>query len=826
MFFLKEFAQLIATISTEFVNLDSVQIDESINKALRLIGEFVAIDRSYIFQFRDGNKIIDNTHEWCAQGIEPHIAGLKNLPVKSYPWITARLLKGEVVYFTELAELPARAAVERERFAAAGIKSLVNVPMTFKSHVRGFMGFETIRKERAWDEEVVLLLRLIGETFSSALARKHTEQALHESEERLKLAMEATSDGVFDWHMQTGEAYFSPSYFRMLGYHPDELPASTDTWQNLIYPEDGKYMQKIAEEYFQGKRVSHEAEYRMNTKEGGYKWVLSRGKAVEFDEKHMPLRMVGTHTDITERKNAEQKLKHTELRLRSLIEQTSDAVFCYEYNPPIPIDLPLEKQIKRLYECVLVDCNLVCAQSYGFERIEDVIGRKLVDLFGTRPGNLNKLFRDLIQGGYRIIDGEGTEKLADGSERYFLNNGYGVIENGKLLRMWGTFRDITDRKKAQNELQKTQKLESLGIMAGGIAHDFNNLLGGIFGNIELAKDKIQNNAEALYFLDKAMSAYARTKDLTTQLLTFAKGGEPVKKSIPIQKVLTESCQLALSGSSIVCKTVLKSGNECVLADEGQLNQVFSNILINSRQAMPQGGKILITAQEIKVRHKDRKNVEPGNYVEVSIKDQGIGIPQNIIARIFDPFFTTKQQGSGLGLAVSYSIIAKHNGYIDVASKQGQGSLFQILLPAGNLFECQAEEPSEDTVKRGGSVLLMEDEPVVLDVVRNILIKFGYNVESALNGEEAVELFRTALKDKKPFDIVILDLTVAGGMGGEWAVTKIRELDKNAVVIASSGYSASHIFSHFKDYGFSGVIAKPYRMKELKELINNLIVDKT
>ncbi len=822
MFSLKGFAELIAAISTEFVNLDSKKIDASINKALRLIGEFVAVDRSYIFQFRDHDKIMDNTHEWCAQGIEPHITHLKNLSVNSYPWITRRLLSGEVVYYIKFEELPPQAVTEREEFAAQGIKSLVNVPMLFKNKVRGFVGFDSVHKERQWDEEVILLLRLIGETFSNALARKNAEQALHKSEERLKLAMEATNDGVFDWYMQSGEAYFSPRYFGMLGYDPGELPASADTWQNLIHPDDSEYLQEIVKEYFEGKRRAHEAEYRLCTKQGGYKWVLSRGKAVEFDEKHVPLRMVGTHTDITDRKTAEDKIKQTELRLRSLIEHTTDAVFCYEYNPPIPTDLPMEDMVKRMYDCVLADCNLVCARSFGAARVEDVIGRRLADLFGIKSGSLNKLFSELVEGGYIIIDGEGVEKLEDGSERHFLNNGYGVIENGKLVRVWGTFRDITERKKAEKEIQKAQKLESLGIMAGGIAHDFNNLLGGIFGNIELAEDNIKNRAEALYYLDKAMSAYERTKDLTTQLLTFAKGGEPVKKSVLIQKVLKESCQLALSGSNIVCETRLASGGECVLSDEGQLNQVFTNIIINSCQAMPQGGKILITARDRKIQNKDKIKLKSGGYIEVSIKDQGVGIPQNILSRIFDPFFSTKQQGSGLGLAVSYSIISKHNGYINVTSKQGDGTTFIILLPADNKPECESEKPTAVSVKQGGYILLMDDEPVLLDVVRNMLIKLGFSVESAVNGEEAVELFQTALKHKKPFDIVILDLTVTGGMGGEQAVKKIRELDKNTIVIASSGYSDSPIFSQFKRYGFNGVIAKPYRVKELSKLINELV----
>ncbi|TET51545.1 MAG: PAS domain S-box protein, partial [Anaerolineales bacterium] len=320
------------------------------------------------------------------------------------------------------------------------------------------------KKKAQLIEELVEARRRISELESGASPSEPNEElrqaqeALETSEDRLRLALEATNDGLFDWNMKTGDAYYGPRYCTMLGYEPDELEATHETWVGLLHEDDRQRALDTVAEYGEGSSDSHEIEYRMRTKAGEWRWLLSRARVVERDEDGTPVRMVGTHVDITERKAVEGELRQSEARFRSLIEQTTDAVFCYEFDPPIRTGLPVDAQVGLMYDCTLVECNDRCARSYGANRARDVVGKKLTELFGTSPNSLDELFRAVVEGGYRVVDGEGTELLEDGSRRYFLNNGYGVVQDGRLLRMWGTFRDITERKQAEHLLRAQQEL--------------------------------------------------------------------------------------------------------------------------------------------------------------------------------------------------------------------------------------------------------------------------------------------------------------------------------------------------------------------------------
>ncbi len=642
----------------------------------------------------------------------------------------------------------------------------------------------------------------------------------------LQQILEQLLAGYWDWDIPSGNEFLSPTFKKMFGYEDHELPNHASTWQQLIFEEDLPGVLDCFEKHVKSKgAIPYYNEVRYRHKDGSTVWVICSGKVIEWDADGSPKRMVGCHVDISDHKRMEERMRRAELRLRSLIENTTDAVFCYEYDPPVPTDLPVEEQVRRMYDCTLADCNLVCAKSYGATSVEEVIGRSLTQLFGTTPHSLDKLFRALIEGGYRIIDGEATEKLPDGTERFFLNNGYGVVEDGHLCRVWGTFRDITDRKKAEEELMKAQRLDSLGVLAGGIAHDFNNLLTGLFGFIDLAQSCVTDNREATEYLDEALTCFSRASDLTRQMLTFAKGGVPSRKVISVEPTLRESIQLSLSGSNIKAEVDVPDDLPSIKADRSQLHQVFNNVLLNARQAMPDGGVVAIEVRQVELEEDKLREMAAGRFLQVSVRDQGTGIPSELLPKIFDPFFTTKQAGSGLGLATAYSIIKKHDGHIAIDSDMGVGTTVTITLPAAREDTKQKAQESRGASNNDGDVLIMDDEPMVRIVASQMIQSMGYATICAKSGEEALSVYEKYMKDGKKFSAVVLDLTVVGGMGGAETMRKLLELDPNARGIVSSGYSDSEVLANPREHGFKARVAKPFRMDDLVRALDSVVVEK-
>ncbi|MBN2439758.1 MAG: response regulator, partial [Spirochaetales bacterium] len=368
--------------------------------------------------------------------------------------------------------------------------------------------------------------------------------------------------------------------------------------------------------------------------------------------------------------------------------------------------------------------------------------------------------------------------------------------------------DVTEREKEDAELQNMQRLESLGLVAGGIAHDFNNLLQGLFLYISLAKDTPGIDAEVADYLNSALSCFNRAKDLTQQLLTFSKGGSPIKKLLDVETLIRESIRLALSGSNIKCIIDMPEVVHPVKADSGQLHQAISNILINSRHAMPEGGNIIITCSNKVIRKRQIQNLAEGPYISISIKDHGEGIRKELLSKVFDPFFTTKQIGSGLGLSTAYSIIKKHEGHISIDSEIGAGTIVTILLPASKE---KIEEQILGPVNSPSAkirILLMDDEQIILDSTGRLLMQLDYIVDLAHTGEQAIQLYVEAMKLGRKYDIVILDLTIPGGMGGERVLKNLLKIDPDIKALVSSGYSDSEICANPQKYGFIDKITKP------------------
>lgn len=395
-------------------------------------------------------------------------------------------------------------------------------------------------------------------------------------------------------------------------------------------------------------------------------------------------------------------------------------------------------------------------------------------------------------------------------------------KDDEIIGMVIVFQDNTERQRTEGELLKTEKMQSLGILAGGIAHDFNNILAAILANIQLAMYKLEKNEDIRNYLSNTMDTARKASDLTKQLLTFSKGGAPVKKDASLVELIKDTTEFALRGAKAVAKFEISDDLWVVSIDEGQISQVLHNLVINAKQAMLKGGVIKIGAENMVIDGEN--SYKPGNYVKITVKDKGLGIPKEHLGKIFDPFFTTKKDGNGLGLATSYSIITRHNGYLDVESQEGDGATFFIYLPAVNKTIAKVEPRKEvfTTIGGGLKILLMDDNIQILSAIGEMLKRSGHQVVLTTDGIKVIEYYQEAINLKEPFDVLIMDLTVPGGLGGQEAIAYLRDLDPNVKAIVSSGYANDPIISEYEKYGFCGFVIKPYRFDELNEVLNRVI----
>lgn len=385
--------------------------------------------------------------------------------------------------------------------------------------------------------------------------------------------------------------------------------------------------------------------------------------------------------------------------------------------------------------------------------------------------------------------------------------------------------DISEIKRVENELIKMQHIESIGTLAGGIAHDFNNILMGIYGNISMVKEELTKKHPAWEYLVSAEDSMSRAKNLTNQLMTFSKGGAPQKGEVSLTRLLEDVVRFDLTGSAVKPIFTYDQNLGAAVVDPGQMQQVFSNLTINAKQAMPDGGELRIAIENHEILDTSTLPLSPGNYLKVSIADEGSGIKKEHLKQIFDPYYSTKTTGSGLGLTTCYSIVSKHNGYLQVESKYGQGSTFYVYLPAhaSSTSTTQFHEKNQGIIKKVSlKILIMDDEAMLRDLLTQMLTRQKHRVETAKDGTEAIQLYKDAISEGEPFDVLIMDLTIPGGMGGKDAIGEILKINPQAKAIVSSGYADDPVMAHFEDYGFKGRTVKPYNSKELEKALQEVL----
>jgi two-component system cell cycle sensor histidine kinase/response regulator CckA len=517
--------------------------------------------------------------------------------------------------------------------------------------------------------------------------------------------------------------------------------------------------------------------------------------------------------DITQRHEVELALKREKERLSITLDFMADALIATDK----------EGLVERM--------NQEASRLTGV-RNENAIGRPLGEILKLRHPKTGKTIADPAgvflsrereeitpELGITLLRQDGGEVVVTAEMSCILDDLNGHFGCVVVLR------DVTDEKRAEEELFKAEKLQSVSLLAGGIAHDFNNILTTVLGNISLTRLEMDEEGRHSDKLLSAEKAALQAKALTQQLLTLAKGGSPVFTATTIGQLVEDCAQFILRGSNVKCEVKQDPRLWAVDADKGQISQVVNNLIINADQAMPEGGVITLSVKNVVVRGGRIPALASGDYVCVIVQDNGTGITPANLKRVFDPYFTTKESGNGLGLASSYSIIKNHHGLMTVDSVFGRGSVFKVYLPrtAKKALPVEADDAEDDTIYKGhGRILVMDDMEAMMMVAGEILAVLGYEVEFSTNGTEAIAAYKAAKESGKPFDAVVFDLTVPGGMGGEEACRILAEYDPGLVAIASSGYTTSNVMSDFEGSGFKAVVPKPYRIKEMSVALHRIL----
>lgn len=651
--------------------------------------------------------------------------------------------------------------------------------------------------ENRWLECLFSTTEYLGEealqiALTDVTERVRAENALRDSEERLRTIFEQSTIGIYRTTPAGEIVVANPAMVKMLGYETfEELTRRSLGREGYApgYPRS-EFIDRMERT---GSVRGLEAAWKK--RDGTAIHVRESAQAV-YDEDGRIQYFDGTVEDVTRRSLAEQRLETERKRLLSIFDGI-DAVI-YVSDPDTH---------ELLY------MNQLAVELWGGPD-----GRKCFEVLQARSEPCPYCTNDRIFS--PEYDGRSYvwEHLNRANRRWYRCADKAITwPDGRKVRFEMAY-DITNERRLAEEMARAEKLESVGVLAGGIAHDFNNLLTGILGNISLARCDIDDDKSIAELLEQAEEAAMRARSLTQQLLTFSRGGAPVTAVISIQSLLRECSELALAGSTARCRFDLADGLKLVEVDEGQFSQVIANLIMNADQAMPDGGEVVVSSRNIGIGKNSRLPLPAGQYVRISVRDCGVGISPGDIGRIFDPFFTTKEFGRGLGLTSCFAVVRKHGGHLAVESQPGQGSTFHVYLPVSCAETESCPRRAVNRPVSTGNILVVDDEEIVRSVAETTLTKLGYRVTSATSGEEAVQVLQQAKDDGGSFDLVILDLTMPGGIDGVETHKRMRQVEPCLCAIVSSGYANSSVMANYRNHGFAGAIEKPYTFTRLAETV--------
>ncbi len=639
---------------------------------------------------------------------------------------------------------------------------------------------------------------------------KEKVEELRQAENRYRAIFENSLNGIFQTTLNGQFLACNPALARMHGYAtPAEMIGSVTDIGRQLYVNPGdrdRFLQLLR----QGPVTDFEA--RMYRKDGSTFWVRMSARLVTTAQGDQYLE--GTLLDITKRREAEEKLAEQKERLDVTLRSIGDGVITTDTGGRVVL------------------LNRVAEQLTGWSQ-DMARGRPLAEVFRTVSEDSGRPCPDAVQ---QVMTGSASTCqehqvlliARDASRRNISHSGAPILDSqGRSMGVVLVFRDITRQLLLEAEVIRSKKLESLGVLAGGIAHDFNNILTAILGNLSLIEVALGRDPDTVRDMARqGRKAALRARDLVRQLQTFAKGGEPVRGAAAIDEIIRESADFVLRGSKVACTYHFPPDLWFADIDASQISQVIQNLVINAKQAMPGGGRLEITCANVSKKPDDPLPLAEGLYIRVTVRDQGAGMSADTLGRIFDPYFTTKETGHGLGLAICHSIIRRHGGCITVTSEAGRGTEFTFYVRATRKGPARGTAATAGDGPACGRILVMDDDPLVGESTRRMLEHLGYQVTLVADGRDAVARYRQAREEARPFSLVIVDLTVPGGMGGEETAGALRRLDPAARVLVTSGYFDNPVLANFRDHGFAGVLVKPFHVAELASALDRILATGT
>jgi PAS domain S-box-containing protein len=659
---------------------------------------------------------------------------------------------------------------------------------------------------KGWLFVVVTTLLLYGAIRRRDLAIAKRQESLRIAAEELQAIYDGANEAIFVRETDGSNRMVScnQSACELYGYERDRfMSCRPGELSENVTPYDEEHAAAWGKRALeQGPQVF---EWRARRRDGSCFWAEISMRSSMIAGR---MRLVFAVRDISDRKRAQEAVRRSEERFNTVFRTS-----------------PVAMIITRRSDGVCIDANDAFGVQSGL-RSEDVVGKSLRE----GPASLwvdSAQQRQVLQDVERKGQVNGVEALFRRKDGCTFNGLVSIaqIAIGQDQCLVSAVLDVTAQRNMEDMLHRAERLESLGVLAGGIAHDFNNLLAGVFGHLDLAREhlRVRDINEAQDSLNDALSVFGRARALTQQLLTFAKGGAPLRKTQSIDDLVRKAVTFATSGSN--CEVAISTAPDAWLCDiDGdQMGQVIDNLVINAKQAMPHGGRLQVHVENV-VSTGMPRHLPARDHVHIMVRDKGPGIPHENLRRIFDPFFTTKPQGSGLGLATAYSIVRKHDGHLEVDSEPGLGATFHIWLPRARGKGQTTDAVASDNQQGQGHILILDDEDTILKIAASVLRRTGYEVSLSKNAEQAMALAEMAVASGKAFRAAILDLTIPGGQGGREIVHRLKVLDPKIKVLASSGYAGDQAMAQPRELGFDGGLPKPYTASELRRAVSRLFAN--